>query len=101
MRLSQQELAALPGTISRPGYDRARQQIGVVHFGIGAFHRAHQAMYFEAALNAGQTDWAILGVSLRSPKVAEQLNPQDGLYSVAVRSEDKDETRVVGAVQRV
>ena len=80
MRLSDATLGRLPPDIARFAYDRAAQQIGIVHFGIGAFHRAHQAWYTDRAMDSGERDWAISGVSLRSPAVADQLNPQDGLY---------------------
>ena len=66
----------------------ARVATGIVHLGIGAFQRAHQAMYTEAALNAGDRRWGIVGASLRSPAVRDQLKPQDGLYTLAVRGAD-------------
>lgn len=75
--------------------------IGIVHFGIGAFHRAHQAWYTDACLNAGETGWGICGVSMRSATVAEQLNPQDGLYTLTERAGAKAKTRVIGAVREV
>lgn len=93
--------SVLPANISLPHYDRSAQKAGIVHFGIGAFHRAHQAVYTDDAMNAGERDWGIIGVSLRSPAVAEQMNPQGGLYSVTQRSKNSDKTRVIGAVQKV
>ncbi|ARU17820.1 mannitol dehydrogenase family protein [Croceicoccus marinus] len=101
MRLSSDTLAELPAEVAVPAYDREAQAIGIVHFGIGAFHRAHQAWYTDLALNAGEHGWAICGVSLRSASVAEQLNPQDGLYSVTERGGGTSTTRVVGAVREV
>lgn len=101
MRLSPETLAALPSEIGVPSYDRDAQRIGIVHFGIGAFHRAHQAWYTDLALNAGEIDWAICGVSLRSASVAEQLNPQGGLYSVTARGGGTSSTRVIGAIREV
>ncbi|MEO6092059.1 MAG: mannitol dehydrogenase family protein [Novosphingobium sp.] len=101
MRLAAATLdRAAPGA-ERFGYDRAAQAIGIVHIGIGAFHRAHQAWYTDRAMDAGDRDWAIAGVSLRSATVAGQLNPQDGLYTVAERSADTTRLRVVGAVREV
>ena len=100
MRLSAETLGRLPGDVARPTYDRS-QATGIVHFGIGAFHRAHQAVYTDACLRDGERGWMIAGVSMRSASVAEQLNPQDGLYTVTVRSADADETRVIGAVKEV
>ena len=99
MRLSTETLGALPADVAVPSYDRQRQGIGIVHFGIGAFHRAHQAWYTDLAMNAGDQGWAICGVSLRSAGVADQLNPQDGLYSVTARGGGTSSTRVVGAVR--
>lgn len=100
MRLSA-TLDRLPGGIERFGYDRAAQAAGIVHFGIGAFHRAHQAWYTDRAMDAGDRDWAITGVSLRSPDMAERLNPQDGLYCVGERSADDERLRLIGAVRSV
>jgi fructuronate reductase len=100
-RLSSDILDALPAEVARPGYDRAGVTCGVVHLGIGAFHRAHQADVFDRALAAGDMRWGVRGVSLRSPAVRDQLNPQDGLYSLVVRDGDHVGIRVVGAVHDV
>lgn len=99
MRLSAQ--TPIPASVQTPDYDRAAQAAGIVHIGIGAFHRAHQAVYTDDAMRAGDPDWGIVGVSLRSADVAAQLNPQDGLYTVSARSVAGSELRVVGAVQQV
>lgn len=101
MRLSSATLRALAPAVVRPRYDRERQAEGIVHLGIGAFHRAHQAVYTDDAMAAGDRDWGIVGVSLRSPEVAEQLGPQDGLYTVNERSGEGSATRLIGAVARV
>ena len=100
-RLNETTLWKARSDVSVFGYDRTAQGIGIVHFGIGAFHRAHQAWYTDRAMAAGDRDWAIAGVSLRSAAVAEQLNPQDGLYSVSTRSAQASDTHVVGAVREV
>lgn len=101
MRLSQASLGSLASQVLRPGYARSDQAAGIVHFGIGAFHRAHQAWYTDLAMDMGDRDWGIVGVSLRSTSVADQLNPQDGLYTVTERSAAGDATRQVGAVEGV
>jgi fructuronate reductase len=101
MRLSRATLANLSSSLSCPVYDRYSCTAGIVHFGIGAFHRAHMAVYTDDAMNAGEGNWGILGVSLRSASVAEQLNPQDGLYTVTQRTAVGNSVRVIGAVQRV
>lgn len=101
MRLSEATVGRLAPDVRRYTYNRSNLQVGIVHFGIGAFHRAHMACYTDAALNAGAQDWAITGVSLRSPDVAAQLNPQDGLYSVTERSSVGESSRIIGAVKNV
>jgi fructuronate reductase len=100
MRLSAATVGGIPASVQHPTYDRAAQAAGIVHFGIGAFHRAHQAVYTDAAMNAGDRNWGIIGVSLRSAGVAEQMNPQDGLYTVAARSGEGVDHRLIGSVQR-
>jgi len=99
VRLSAQ--VPLPPSVQEPGYDRAAQAAGIVHIGIGAFHRAHQAVYTDDAMAAGDRDWGIIGVSLRSGDVAAQLGPQDGLYTVSTRSAVGTQLRLIGAVQKV
>ena len=100
-RLSNARLNSLAAEIGRPHYDRAAAGIGIVHLGIGAFHRAHQAAYTEDVLNAYGGDWRILGVSLRRPAVCGQLRPQDGLYTLAVQGNASRRLRVIGAVKDV
>jgi fructuronate reductase len=94
-------LAGLPADVARPAYDRDAVTCGVVHLGIGAFHRAHQAMIFEAALNSGDLRWGITAASLRSPAVRDQMAPQDGLYTCLVRDGAEERPQVVGAVREV
>lgn len=101
MRLSLANIGVLDRAVTRFGYDRTAQGLGIVHLGIGAFHRAHQAWYTDLAMAAGDRDWAITGVSLRSAGVAEQMNPQDGLYTVTERSEAGWHSRLIGAVREV
>jgi len=91
----------LPASVARPHYDRNQVRIGVVHLGLGAFHKAHQAMVFEAALDSGDLRWGVLGASLRSRGVRDQLAPQGGLYTVNVREGTDVQTRLVGALQGV
>ena len=98
MRLSNANLDGLPGHIRRPGYDRARVTPGIVHLGIGAFHRAHQAVVIDDLLADGATDWGIVGASLRSADTQDALAPQDCLYTIAVRSGAGTEHRIIGSV---
>jgi len=96
-RLNDAALKGLPAEVARPAYDRSHVKTGVVHLGIGAFHRAHQAVVFDDALKSGDLRWGVLGASLRSPGVRDQLNPQDGLYTLVVRDGAEEHLRVIGA----
>lgn len=98
-RLSNAAMAKLPARVGRPGYDRAAIQPGVVHFGPGAFHRAHQAAAFDTLLEHDPR-WGITGVSLNSGGVADALNPQDGLYTLALLDAETD-YRVIGSIAHV
>jgi len=100
-RLDEAALTGLPDDVVRPGYDRTAARTGVVHLGIGAFHRAHQAVVFADALKSGDLRWGVLGASLRSPGVRDQLNPQDGLYTLVVRDGEREDLRVIGACRSV
>lgn len=101
MRLSEATLSQLPADIARPAYDRRALATGIVHLGVGAFHRAHQAVFTEAAIAAGDPRWGILGASLRAADTREALAPQDGLYTLAVRDAAGESLSVVGALKGV
>lgn len=90
--------AAIPG-IALPAYDRDKVTVGVVHFGPGAFHRAHQAFYFDHLL-ANDPRWGICAVSLKSPGVRDALQPQDGLYTLA-QLDAETTFRVIGSILEV
>ena len=98
-RLSGRSVDALRGICAVPAYDRGQLATGIVHLGLGAFHRAHQALYTEAAIGLGDNRWGIVGVSLRDPSVAVTLAAQDHLYSVTERHGEVARTRVVGALK--
>ena len=98
LRLSNASLGRLPAQIRRPGYDRSRITPGIVHLGIGAFHRAHQAVVIDDLIASGATDWGIVGASLRNSDTRDALAPQDFLYTVAVRSGAGTDHRIIGSV---
>ncbi len=100
-RLSDATLEALPPDVARPAYERRRTAIGVVHLGVGSFHRAHQAVAFDDLLAAGDPRWGVCGVSLRRPAMRDALAPQDGLYSLLVRDGGGTRPRVVGALREL
>jgi fructuronate reductase len=98
-RLSQASLASARPDVIGPAYDRAATLIGWVHFGPGAFHRAHQAFYADRML-ARDRSLAIEAVSLRSDDLRAALAPQDGLYSLLER-EAEPRLRIIGAIRKV
>lgn len=100
-RLNETTMKLLPAKVRRPHHDRARSGIGIVHLGIGAFHRAHQAVYTDDALALEGGDWSIAGASLRGQSVHDQLAPQDCLFTVTALSGAGSESRVIGAVRDV
>ncbi|WP_228069162.1 mannitol dehydrogenase family protein [Marivivens aquimaris] len=81
----------------RPAYNPSAHGVGIVHIGLGAFHKAHQAALTELAIAASGGDWRILGVSLRSPKAADELAPQHGLYTLIERGASTS-ARVIGSI---
>lgn len=96
-RLSDKILPSI-NTAMVPAYDRSRVSPGIVHLGTGAFHRAHQAVYVDDCLAAGETGWGIIGASLRSPATRDALKPQNGLYTLAVRGRDREQLRIIGSI---
>ncbi|MEQ8448719.1 MAG: mannitol dehydrogenase family protein [Nitratireductor sp.] len=94
-------LDGLPATVRMPGFERRERGAGIVHLGVGAFHRAHQAVYTDDALARSGGEWMITGVSLRSCDVADSINPQSGLYTVLVRAGEGISARVVGSIATV
>ena len=97
-RLSIGRLGRLRTEVQRPLYNRLEVRPGIVHVGVGAFHRAHQAVYVDDCLTAGETDWGIVGASLRSPDMRDALVQQDCLYSVSVEDGERGAVRVIGSI---
>jgi fructuronate reductase len=97
-RLSNDAMVDLPATVARPAYDRAAVTPGIVHLGVGAFHRAHQAVFVDDCLARGARDWGIVAASLRSPATRDALAPQDNLYTLAVRDSHATHHRIIGSI---
>lgn len=96
--LTTQSLATLAAKgIATPAYSRPGLP-GVVHLGLGAFHRAHQAMVFDTLLSGGDSRWGVLGVAMRSTTLADWLAAQDQLYSVQITDHRGVAWQVVGAI---
>ena len=98
-RLSQHLLATVASRSAVvPTYPRQGLVPGVVHLGLGAFHRAHQALVFDALLHSGDTRWGIHGVAMHNPEIADGLAMQDGLYTVQIASHAGVRWQVAGAL---
>ncbi len=96
-KLSQQTLTAISHPV--PAYDRAALTAGMVHFGVGNFHRAHQAVYLDRLMNAGQgLDFAIIGAGVMpgDQRMRDTLAGQDHLYTVVEQSAAASDARVIG-----
>jgi mannitol 2-dehydrogenase len=100
--LTRGTLAQLSAGVARPRYDRSQVTAGIVHIGVGNFHRSHQAMYLDTLLNAGAAmDWGICGIGLQPPDAGmrDALAAQDGLYTLVLRHGDGSwDARVIGSI---
>ena len=95
-------LGQLGADVSRPGYDRRAVRTGIVHIGVGNFHRSHQAMYIDTLMNDGAAmDWGICGIGLQpsNARIRDVLAAQDGLYTLVLRHGDGTwDARVIGSI---
>lgn len=100
-QLSRGTLAHIPASVKTPTYAVHPEATGVVHLGLGAFHRAHQAMVFDQLLANGDMRWGIHGVGMTRPDLVNQLSAQDGLYAVRVADGTGVKWQVPGALWRM
>jgi fructuronate reductase len=98
LKLSRATLSQIPKSVNTPAYSSTTHQPGVVHLGLGAFHRAHQAMVFDQLLCDGDMRWGIHGVGMTQPGLVNKLCAQDGLYAVRVAGANGIEWHVPGAL---
>jgi mannitol 2-dehydrogenase len=99
--LSLATLSSLPPTVARPAYAREALRPGILHIGVGNFHRAHQAVYLDDLFNAGRDlDWALIGAGVRAGDAAMRraLEPQDWLTTVVELEPGANQARVSGAM---
>ena len=100
--LNQANLGSL--NIPVPSYDRSQGQVGIVHFGVGGFHRAHQAMYIDQLMEQGKAlDWGICGVGVMpfDLKMKEVMEAQDYLYTLVLKDPEGGwEPRVIGSIMQ-
>ena len=102
MPLNARTLEYWRGRLPAPAYDRDWVSPGIVHVGVGGFHRAHQAMYHDRLMNEGAPlDWGICGVGVMAAdrSMKQALDAQDGLYTLVLKHSDGTyEPRVIGSV---
>jgi mannitol 2-dehydrogenase len=100
--LSAETLGACSERVAVPAYDRRQVTVGIVHFGVGGFHRAHQAMYLDRLMNAGTAfDWGICGVGVMEVDrgMKHALEAQDCLYTLVQKHGNGEyEARVIGSI---
>ena len=103
--LSLATLDHLPSAVRRPGFDVDALRPGILHLGCGAFHRTHQAVFTQRAIEAEggavPPPWGIAATSLQRPAMRDALRPQDGLYTVLERGPDGLRAEVVGTLREV
>ena len=97
-KLSRSTLSQVSESVTTPGYTPKPTETGVLHLGLGAFHRAHQAMVFDQLLREGDSRWGIHGVGMTQPGLVNKLRAQDGLYSVRIAGATGVEWQVPGAL---
>ncbi len=98
MKLSTETLANLDSSIQKPLYDRTKVVPSIVHLGIGAFHRAHQAMFTDAVLASGDLAWGIVGAGIISAEMKNALMPQNGLYALCEMGATSEKTKIIGSI---
>lgn len=102
IRLTKDTIKDLPAQVPGPNYDRDRVRVGIVHFGVGGFHRAHQAMYLDRLMSDGRAlDWGIAGVGTmpQDVRMRDVLRAQDSLYTLVLKHDDgRLEARVIGSI---
>lgn len=94
-------LERLPAAVQTPAYDRAALAAGMVHLGVGAFHRCHQAEYTDDLLTLQFDRWGVVGINIRPPSLTETLGRQSGLYTRLIRENSHIEARVIGSILEV
>lgn len=102
VKLNRANLTRLDDRVAAPHYDPATLRSGIVHFGVGAFHRSHQAMYLDRLLNTGEgLEWGICGVGVLpgDARMRDALEQQDHLYTLLEKAPDgTQDARVIGAI---
>ncbi|HSF73049.1 MAG TPA: hypothetical protein VLA84_04535 [Microcoleus sp.] len=101
--MNEASLSRLPENVRIPKYDRHQISNGIVHIGVGGFHRSHQGLYLDDYFHQNPGgDWGICGVGLLDfdcdRRMPEALQSQDTLYTLVERSPDRDRDRIIGSI---
>jgi fructuronate reductase/mannitol 2-dehydrogenase len=101
LSLSEKTLPVHSSRMPGPTYNRATLNSGVVHIGVGGFHRAHQAVYLDDIAQRGLSiEWGVVGVGLRSRAMTTALTAQNGLFTVVERDNSEPCARIIGVLRR-
>jgi len=101
IKLNEKNLTRLPAKVRRPGYNRHEVKTGIVHIGVGNFHRSHQAFFTDHLLGKGRKEWGICGISLLESdrRIYNTLVEQDGLYTLLTANFDGSfSAHVIGSI---
>ncbi len=100
MRLNQQTLSCAHAKV-KPNQNSLTAKAGILHLGFGAFHKAHQALITDAAMQNSGGDWKIIAVTRRDKSAQQQLLPQDGYYCVGIGYNEELDIHIVSAIADV
>ena len=105
IKLNEASLSRLPGNVRVPNYDRRQITNGIVHIGVGGFHRSHQALYLDDYFHQNPgSEWGICGVGLLDydydRRMRDALRSQDCLYTLVERAPKSDRARIIGSITR-
>src|ERR1700761_8527121 len=104
IELSRSNLPRLQPPVRQPGFDPSGISAGIVHLGLGGFHRAHMARYTHDLMQSAQAlDWGIVGVGLlpHDQRMRDALAPQDSLYTLVERDQTAERVTVIGSIADV
>lgn len=101
VRLNRRSLDELPRSVVKPRDEVLDRGIGLVHFGVGSFHRRHQARYTQLVMEQVGGDWGILGVGLLLTDVGirDAMREQDNLYALIEKGPDRWDVTVIGSIR--
>ena len=100
MRLNQDNIKLLNNLKSKPNYNPQKAKNSILHFGVGNFHRAHQAFFIHEMLNSNK-DVSIIGINLRSDETRRNLEEQNNFYSLYECTESEINVHVLNPYKKL